>query len=187
MDCGAYDGDSIRLFLERTGQRYRRIIALEPDPQNREALRRFAGAAESSIHDLAILPFAVSDHTGTDSFNANGSVGSSLWSNSEGISIECRRIDDIANLEPPTFIKMDIEGAEPDALEGARSTIRKARPILAVCAYHKCEHLWKIPLMLHDILPEYNLHLRRYAEDCWETVYYAIPPEKAIRSHYPSG
>jgi len=179
MDCGAFDGDSIRLFLQRTEQRYGRIIALEPDPQNRAALRRFADAPESSIHDLAILPFAVSDHTGVGSFDANGSVGSSLSTHDGGISIECRRIDDLAHVEAPTFIKMDIEGAEPDALEGARSTIRKARPILAVCAYHKCEHLWKIPLLMHDILPDYEIHLRRYAEECWETVYYAIPPERA--------
>jgi FkbM family methyltransferase len=180
MDCGAFDGDSIRLFLERTGQRYRRIIAFEPDPQNREALTRFADAPESSIHDLAVLPFAVSDHTGVGSFDANGSVGSSLSANAGAISIECRRIDDLTHVEAPTFIKMDIEGAEPDALEGARSTIRKARPILAVCAYHKCEHLWKIPILMHDILPEYDIHLRRYAEECWETVYYAIPPERAV-------
>jgi hypothetical protein len=59
-------------------------------------------------------------------------------------------------------------------------TIRKARPILAVCAYHKCEHLWEIPLLIHDILPDYEISLRRYAEECWETVYYAIPPERIM-------
>jgi polyisoprenyl-phosphate glycosyltransferase len=180
MDCGAFDGDSIRLFLERTGPRYCRIIALEPDPQNREALRRFADAPESSIHDLAILSYAVSDHTGIGSFDANGSVGSSLSKNVGGMRVECRRIDEIAHSETATFIKMDIEGAEPDALEGARSTIRQARPILAVCAYHKCEHLWTIPRLMHDILPDYKIHLRRYAEECWETVYYAIPPERSM-------
>jgi FkbM family methyltransferase len=178
MDCGAFDGDSIRLFLERTGQRYRRIVALEPDPHNREALTRFS--CESSIHDLAILPFAVSDHSGTVSFDANGSVRSSLSSDHGGISIECRRIDDLTDVEAPTFIKMDIEGAELAALDGARQTIREARPILAVCAYHKCEHMWEIPLLMHDILPEYQINLRRYAEECWETVYYAIPPERAL-------
>jgi polyisoprenyl-phosphate glycosyltransferase len=185
MDCGAFDGDSIRLFLEQTAQRYRRIIALEPDPQNREALRRFADGPATSIHDLAILSFAVSDHTGVDCFDANGSVGSALSADAGGVRIECRRVDDIAHLEAPTFIKMDIEGAEPDALEGARSTIRQARPILAVCAYHKCEHLWKIPLLMHDIVPDYKIHLRRYAEECWETVYYAIPPERAIAEGSP--
>jgi len=177
LDCGAFDGDSIRAFIERTGQRYRRIIALEPDPANRDALRRFA---ESSIHDLAILPFAVCNYSGTGSFDAKGSVGSSLSASDGGMSVECRRIDDLVDLEAPTFIKMDIEGAELDALEGARQTIRKARPILAICAYHKCEHLWQIPLLIHDILPDYLISLRRYAEECWETVYYAVPPERVV-------
>jgi hypothetical protein len=59
IDCGAFHGDSIRAFIERTGQRYRRIIALAPDPANRDALIRYA---ENSIHDLAILPFAVWKH-----------------------------------------------------------------------------------------------------------------------------
>lgn len=178
MDCGAFDGDSICAFVQRTGQRYRQIIALEPDPRNRAALKRFAD--EKSIHDLAILPFAMADYSGAGSFEAKGTVGSSLSANDTGISVECRRIDDLAGIGTPTFIKMDIEGSEPDALKGGRLTIRKARPILAACAYHKCEHLWQIPLLMRDILPEYQISLRRYAEECWETVYYAIPPERAL-------
>jgi FkbM family methyltransferase len=180
MDCGAFDGDSIRLFLQRAGQQYRRIIALEPDPDNREALTRFAQAPDKPLRDISIVPYAVSDHSGKVTFNAKGSAGSSLATGGRGISIECRRIDDLGDLEAPTFIKMDIEGAEPDALEGAKETIRNGRPILAVCAYHKCQHLWQIPLIMKSILPEYHVHLRRYAEDCWETVYYAIPPERTI-------
>jgi FkbM family methyltransferase len=180
MDCGAFDGDSIRLFLERARQQYRRIIALEPDPNNREALMTFVQAPGKPLYDVSILPYAVSDHSGTVLFNANGSVGSSLSTSGLGITVECRRIDELADLEAPTFIKMDIEGAEPDALEGAKETLRNARPILAVCAYHKCEHLWQIPLIMAKILPEYQISLRRYAEECWETVYYAIPPERVI-------
>lgn len=78
------------------------------------------------------------------------------------------------------MIKMDIEGAELDALRGATETIRTARPILAVCAYHKCEHLWTLPSTISAVLPEYQISLRRYAEECWEMVYYAIPPERVI-------
>jgi len=95
-------------------------------------------------------------------------------------AIECRRLDDILDGPPPTFIKMDIEGAEPEAIRGATKTIRKARPIMAVCAYHKCDHLWTIPALLKDALPDYHIFLRRYAEECWELVYYAIPPERLV-------
>jgi hypothetical protein len=97
---------------------------------------------------------------------------------SGSVSIECRRLDDILDGPQPTLIKMDIEGAEPRAIPGAAATIRAARPLLAICAYHKCEHLWTLPVLIHNALPEYEIFLRRYAEDCWETVYYAIPPER---------
>jgi hypothetical protein len=96
-------------------------------------------------------------------------------------SIECRRLDGLLNGSPPTIIKMDIEGAEPDALRGATETIRTARPMLAVCAYHKCEHLWTLPALMKAALPEYQISLRRYAEECWETVYYAVPPERVVQ------
>jgi hypothetical protein len=73
---------------------------------------------------------------------------------------------------------MDIEGAEPEALLGAARTMARHRPIMAICAYHKCEHLWTIPQLLKAANPDYKIYLRRYAEDCWETVYYAVPPER---------
>jgi hypothetical protein len=96
-------------------------------------------------------------------------------------SIDCRRLDTLLTDADPTFIKMDIEGAEPDAIAGATATIRRSKPLLAVCAYHKCEHLWTLPALLKAALPEYRASLRRYAEECWEMVYYAVPPERVVR------
>jgi hypothetical protein len=78
------------------------------------------------------------------------------------------------------LIKMDIEGAELGALSGAAQLIARARPVLCVVAYHHCEHLWQIPILMHSLLPEYRLYLRRYAEDCWETVYYAVPADRTV-------
>jgi hypothetical protein len=73
---------------------------------------------------------------------------------------------------------MDIEGAETEAIPGAVRTIARCRPILAICAYHRCDHLWRIPKLLQEAYPDCKIFLRRYAEECWETVYYAIPPER---------
>jgi hypothetical protein len=50
--------------------------------------------------------------------------------------------------------------------------------VMAICAYHSCDHLWRIPQLLKSANPDYRIVLRRYAEDCWETVYYAIPSER---------
>jgi hypothetical protein len=96
-----------------------------------------------------------------------------------GQEVDCRSLDSVfADTVCPTLIKMDIEGAELDAITGAGKTIVRCRPIVAACAYHKCDHLWVIPKLLKAANPDYQIFLRRYAEDCWETVYYAVPPER---------
>jgi hypothetical protein len=79
---------------------------------------------------------------------------------------------------PVTFLKMDIEGAEQSALRGAEKTIKKHRPILAVCVYHKVEDIWEIPTYIHNIMPDYKLYLRHYTHSATETVCYGVPPER---------
>jgi FkbM family methyltransferase len=181
VDCGAFDGDSIRTFLDRTGQSFRHIYALEPDAKNRAALDKYLATLPAAVGQrVEVLPFGLSDCTEVVSFDGSGTVGSRVVVNGGSEHIQCRRLDDILNGPPPTFIKMDIEGAEPKAILGAAATIRGSRPVLAICAYHKCEHLWTLPLLIRQTLPDYTIFLRRYAEECWETVYYAIPPERLV-------
>jgi FkbM family methyltransferase len=178
-DCGAFDGDSIRMFLERTQGGFRHIYAIEPDTKNLAALNKFLLSLPSDLAQrIGVLPFGLSDRDEVVSFDASGTVGSRVVADAGSDSIQCRRLDDILDGLQPTLIKMDIEGAEPRAIVGAAATIRDSRPILAICAYHKCEHLWTLPVLIKNALPEYEIFLRRYAEECWETVYYAIPPER---------
>jgi hypothetical protein len=73
---------------------------------------------------------------------------------------------------------MDIEGSEPEALRGSAQLLRQHRPVLAVCTYHRSEHLWEIPNLIRTICPDYMIFLRRYAEESWEGVCYAIPPDR---------
>ena len=68
---------------------------------------------------------------------------------------------------------MDIEGAELDALEGAKITIQKHHPKLAVCIYHKWEHHWDIPIFVHDLCPEYRMYLKK-SQPYGETVLFAV-------------
>jgi FkbM family methyltransferase len=188
VDCGAFDGDSIRMFLERTHGRFRHIYAIEPDAKNRAALDKYLTLLPGDLAQrISVLPFGLSDCDEVVSFSASGTVGSRVVAGSGSESIQCRRLDGILDGPSPTLIKMDIEGAEPRAIPGAATTIRASRPILAICAYHKCEHLWTLPVIIKNALPEYEIFLRRYAEECWETVYYAIPPDglrpEGSRSH----
>ena len=177
VDCGAFDGDSIRAFLERSAGRFGHIYAWEADERNVGALRRYLGTLEDSKADrITVLPYAVARENGTIRFSCQGLVSSRVEAN--GREIECRSLDSALAGSDPSLIKMDIEGAEPDALLGAAKIMARFRPIMAVCAYHKCDHLWTLPQILKAGNPDYRIFLRRYAEDCWETVYYAIPPER---------
>jgi FkbM family methyltransferase len=179
VDCGAFDGDSIRTFLDTSHGRFGKIYAWEADAGNRKALSEYRSGLEAGIAArLEILSYAVGAQNGTVRFCAEGSVGSRVADSGDMQEVECRTIDSILLEAAPTLIKMDIEGAEPDALCGAVRTMAAHRPVMAVCAYHKCDHLWEIPQLLKSANPDYRIFLRRYAEDCWETVYYAVPPER---------
>jgi FkbM family methyltransferase len=182
IDCGAFDGDSVKLFLDRVNSRFRRILAMEPDPTNQKALAAYVASlpAETSAK-IEVFPYALGKESRTVWFRADGTVSSKITDNKDGVEVQVRRLDDLLEgSECPTIIKMDIEGAEVDAIPGAAKTIARCRPILAVCAYHRCEHLWQIPKLLQAANPGYRIFLRRYAEECWETVYYAIPPERLV-------
>ncbi len=181
VDCGAFNGDSARSFLAHRNDKFGKIFAVEPDPGNREALRAWADSLEKSIGSrIVALPYGVSDRDATLSFRITNTAGSTLLTDETDSFIECRKLDTLFANESPTYIKMDIEGAEPQAISGGANLLRSKSPVLAVCVYHRCEHMWQIPALIHSIFPGYRIFLRRYAEDCWEIVCYAVPPNRLV-------
>jgi len=179
VDCGAFDGDSIRAFLGAASGRFGKVYAWEADRANCAALCRYrASLPEEIASRMEILPYAVGQRNGAVRFISEGTAGSRLTDAGHALEVECRTIDSALADVRPSLIKMDIEGAEPDALRGAAGTMARCRPVMAVCAYHKLAHLWEIPRLLKSANQDYRIFLRRYAEECWETVYYAVPPER---------
>ena len=73
-----------------------------------------------------------------------------------------------------TFIKMDIEGAEYKALQGAEQIIRENKPNLAICLYHKPEDVFEIPQLILNYRPDYRFLVRHYWLREYETVLYAV-------------
>jgi FkbM family methyltransferase len=178
VDCGAFDGDSVEAFLSRDLHGGARAIAIEPDPSNfaslAKRLERRGWTGRVSTHNVA-----VSSEPGSARFHATASAGSALGVGGE-LSVPSVRLDDLLAEAPVSYLKMDIEGAEQDALRGAVGVLKARRPVLAICLYHKPEDLWEIPLFVDSLGCGYKLLLRAYAEDCWELVLYAIPPEREV-------
>jgi FkbM family methyltransferase len=175
VDCGAFDGDSIRGFL-RTDRSFQHLYALEPDAANVLRLQSFLSTLPAHLRNkITLLPYAAAEINGQLNFIESHDVTSKVTATGEGTVIESRRLDSLPWEFPPSYIKMDIEGSEPLAIAGAAGLLKASMPVLAVCLYHRSEHLWQIPNLIHALAPQYSLHLRRYAEDCWEQVCYAIP------------
>jgi len=174
VDCGAFDGDSVEEFINRRGSSFQKIIAIEPDPANCKAFEARISKLPPEIKDrIQVIQSAAGSKRSTVTFNATGTAGSAIGAGS--YQVETMPIDELLASITPTYIKMDIEGAEPDALRGASKTIAKRAPVLAICLYHSLEHLWQIPLLIQSLNNEYKFFLRRYADECWEIVCYAVP------------
>jgi hypothetical protein len=125
---------------------------------------------------IRIVQSAVGSKRDLVTFNATGTAGSSFGDGN--YQVQCVPLDELLDDTEPTFIKMDIEGAELDALLGTRSIIERNAPILAICLYHAQEHLWQVPLLIQSFNSKYDFFLRRYADECWELVCYAIPKNR---------
>lgn len=100
-------------------------------------------------------------------------ASSSINLNSKGNKISVDTLDNLFINTPITFIKMDIEGSEKETLMGAEKLIKKYKPKLAVCVYHKWEDIYEIPQIIKSLVPEYKIHLRHHSASIEETVYYA--------------
>lgn len=181
VDCGAFDGDSIQNFYKVQSNFQGKIFAIEPDPANITKMKDFLLNANSSFQKaVSILSIVVGTHKGKIRFSANGTASSMIDPNGS-IEIDCFPIDELLGQNKATFIKMDIEGAELDALQSAKNSIQKDSPVLAISVYHKPDDLWKIPLFIQSLSNQYKFYLRPHNEEGWDLVLYAIPKNRLKR------
>jgi len=172
IDCGAYTGDSVKQLVSQIGK-IERLICFEPERENYYKLINLLKDDSFKIaEDIIALPCGVYDKNKVLKFKKLGSGSKISDEGDENVMVV--KLDDVLCGLKPTFIKMDIEGAELEALKGAKRIIKEHKPDLAICVYHKPEHLWEIPLYLKKLVPEYKLYLRKYGEQfVTETVLYA--------------
>lgn len=121
---------------------------------------------------IELVPYGMWKEKGKLGFRRNGDTGSKIVDDGEG-EVAVDTIDNICGGETVTFIKMDIEGAERYALQGAVNIIKRDKPRLAICIYHSLEDLYEIPLWIKETVPEYKLYMRHHSDNAAETVIYA--------------
>ena len=159
VDCGAYTGDTARDFLERLGGKAS-IQALEPFPANFAKLEALA----ASLPPGTVVPLRVAAGaaSGTATLTAPGEETSMYprlgTGEPGGIVVSLERLDDLFAGTRVDYIKMDIEGAEVDALRGAATLIVRDRPTMVVASYHRPEDLWEIPRLVESIDPGFRLY-----------------------------
>ena len=175
VDLGAYNGDTIEEFLAQTGGVFRRIVAFEPDVKNFKKLRETVQARQNPA--IEIYPYGAWSEDGELEFSGRGGRNSSLTGDQpdkKSYRVPVRSVDSILQGEPADYIKMDVEGAEREALFGCRKTIRTYAPKLAVSAYHRTNDFFTLPLLVHRLNPDYRIFLRHHPYiPAWETNLYA--------------
>jgi len=171
IDCGAYVGDTA-LTLRKTKGIIQAIACFEPDLINFNKLCVNLKTKRVGNEQL-LFPCGVWEKTQMLSFLTGNNTASSICESGES-SILGVALDDIIPDFRPTFIKMDVEGAEYEALLGVQNTISHYKPDLAISVYHRIDHMWEIPLLLKTFNSSYNFYLRCHGSHGLETVLYAV-------------
>lgn len=189
IDGGAYTGDTAREFtqaMKAAGKRYSHIYSFEPDSHNFKIAEKTL-----SIYDhVELVPKGLWSRPGVLRFisrEGGDHIGSGLttpvagsdWTDGEAVlSVPVTSLDEFFREKPveewPTLIKMDIEGAEKEALLGATEVIRRKKPRLIICAYHKPEDIYELPQTILKIRDDYQLSLWQIGESFWDVILYAV-------------
>lgn len=176
VDGGAYIGDTVDVFLKQTSGKFNKIVCFELSKNRCETIQQqyadLLAAGKLEIHQKGLW-----NKTEIGTFFENGEDSRLLSNSGVGECIGMVALDDCVS-EPVTFIKLDVEGAELKALQGAEKLIRKYRPILAICVYHKLEDLGEIPQYIASLHLDYQFYLRQYSPTLYDTIFYAIPSER---------
>lgn len=177
IDGGAYIGDSAERFAQRQNGKYKHIYSFEPDAENFEKARE----SLKCLPNVTLVPSGLWSKSGQMEFSHHdiSSSSSMFYLSKEYTSstVSVISLDEFfaeKSLEDyPTFIKMDIEGSEKEALLGAQHIIQTKKPKLAICAYHKLEDIYELPQTILRIRSDYRMILRQHLHGYVDTILYA--------------
>jgi len=155
---GTFNGDEILQIIKYTNNPKTKIYVFEPDPRN---YWNICDMFANTSCDIRIYDYAISDENENLRFEINNVVGGggSRLSNNGNHTVKAIKLDDFID-ERVTFMKLNLQGSECKGLMGSKRIIREYKPKLAVCAYVNHDDIFRVPLLIHEILPEYKIYLR---------------------------
>ena len=169
VDGGGYVGDTATQVIKNFPD-FKKIYLIEPNEENIKVAKREL----RHYKNIEFLQTGLSNRKAVLDFNEEKSFSAIYGKGTTSVKVDT--LDNLLEKEEKVdFIKLDIEGAEQDAIEGARKIIRVHKPILAICIYHKAEDWYKVPEKVLAINSDYKIYLRHYMEGIYETVMYFIP------------
>lgn len=172
FSIGAFYGETSIWFSKCVGEEGR-VYAFEALAEN--AMVAKCNCRRNSINNIMVENICFWKETALLNFNID--YGSSKVTNDDtGVRVNTTTIDAYCinhKITKLDFLKMDIEGAEYEVLCGAKEIIKKYKPKLAICVYHKPEDIILIPKLIKELVPEYKIYLSHKREDFIETVLFA--------------
>lgn len=175
IDAGGYIGDTIIALASFWGKNsWKKVYAWEPDDNNRSRLIK--NIELFGFKNVEVIPWGLWSEKTELSFKMMNNMDSKV-SDAGTVRIQVDTIDNLCFEEKVTFIKIDIEGSEMQALRGAKNVICRDKPRLAVSIYHKPEDYYEIPLYIKKLVPEYRLYIRHHKLNKNDTVCYAVYPQ----------
>ncbi len=167
LDVGGFDGFTTKEFIKRCPD-YSKVYFFEPEKGNLIKAKELL----KDHNNIEYLEYGLSNKKDKLYFDISGPQ--SKISDSGSIVIEVAPLTSLVN-DRITFIKMDIEGAEYEALEGSLDLIKKYHPKLALAVYHQANDFWRIPELIFSVRNDYDLYLRHYTEGIFDTIMYFVP------------
>ncbi len=181
VDGGAYTGDTLESSLEeftKLNKKIEYVISFEPDTSNISKLNNEIVKQKNIFTETNFLVYPCGVWSKNDilTFSNNNQANSSFVNDTSDnkIQIMAVSLDDVLLGAKPNYIKLDIEGAEKEAILGMQNIIKEEEPSLAICLYHKPQDLWELPLLINSINPNYDMYLRVYGSMGLELVLYCV-------------
>lgn len=170
VDGGAYIGE-IAGNMEELGLPYNKIYCFEVEDSNFKILKK------NAKDRIVCVNKGMWNTNGYVYIEPNGTATKIVDYQTE-YKMNVITIDEYFKDIPVGLIKMDIEGAETNALLGGMNVIKRDRPILAISIYHSVNDFFNLPLFLNENLENYIFYLRHHSMIFSETVLYCIPKER---------